>query len=132
MSAAPLVNPGTQEWMARGLCTKMDASSASPADHKEMCGWCPVKDLCLATALADPSLHGIWGGTSEAERRLMRSGAPAREKGAASTPSERARNTRDRNRRIARLASQGHTLASIADRVGVSPRTVRRVLDATA
>jgi WhiB family redox-sensing transcriptional regulator len=33
---------------------------------------CPVRQECLETALADPDLQGLWGGTTDAERREMR------------------------------------------------------------
>jgi WhiB family redox-sensing transcriptional regulator len=33
---------------------------------------CPVKAACLAAAVRDPELVGIWGGTSESERRILR------------------------------------------------------------
>lgn len=35
---------------------------------KEMCGWCPVRQQCLAYALTH-AVSGIWGGATEAERR---------------------------------------------------------------
>jgi hypothetical protein len=37
---------------------------------KEMCGWCPVREQCLAYALTH-AVNGIWGGTTERERRHM-------------------------------------------------------------
>lgn len=36
---------------------------------KELCAGCPVRDDCLDYALANGIKHGIWGGTSEKERR---------------------------------------------------------------
>ena len=36
------------------------------------CEGCPVRTECLAMALADDSLVGLWGGTTEAERREIR------------------------------------------------------------
>ena len=33
---------------------------------------CPVRDECLDYALADPSLQGVWGGRTDAERRVLR------------------------------------------------------------
>lgn len=39
---------------------------------KEMCAACPVSVECLAWALDHGEKHGIWGGTSERERRRLR------------------------------------------------------------
>ena len=38
---------------------------------KSICGDCTVRDDCLEYALSIRERHGIWGGLSEAERRLM-------------------------------------------------------------
>ena len=49
------------------------AFAAQIARAKDICGACPVRAACLAQALTHRELHGIWGGTSAAERReLMR------------------------------------------------------------
>jgi len=72
------------EWSARtrrpanALCRSMGpgfffpANSAAFAISESVCGGCPVAAECLATALEDPSLHGIWGGTSAKERQYLR------------------------------------------------------------
>jgi WhiB family redox-sensing transcriptional regulator len=39
---------------------------------KEVCGQCPVKSECLDYALETNQDSGIWGGTSEEERRDIR------------------------------------------------------------
>ncbi|GAA1401408.1 WhiB family transcriptional regulator [Kitasatospora putterlickiae] len=38
---------------------------------KAVCGRCPVSRQCLEWALKAP-VEGVWGGTTEAERRVMR------------------------------------------------------------
>jgi WhiB family transcriptional regulator, redox-sensing transcriptional regulator len=49
------------------------AFAAQIAKAKYICGTCPVRAMCLAEALSHRELHGIWGGTTTAERReLMR------------------------------------------------------------
>lgn len=61
----------------RGACRGEDQNlfypqlgeSAAPA--KALCSECPVKAECLAWALAHEK-QGIWGGTSERERRRLR------------------------------------------------------------
>lgn len=40
---------------------------------REMCACCPVRAECLEFALDNKEQHGIWGGTSERERRKLRS-----------------------------------------------------------
>ncbi len=37
-----------------------------------ICRRCPVRQACLAEALARPELLGIWGGTTEADRVRLR------------------------------------------------------------
>jgi len=37
-----------------------------------LCAICPVRQPCLAYAVADAEISGIWGGTSERERRKLR------------------------------------------------------------
>ncbi|MEU6305864.1 WhiB family transcriptional regulator [Streptomyces sp. WAC 01325] len=39
---------------------------------KAVCRRCPVRDQCLRWALDMDQFIGIWGGTSEAERRALR------------------------------------------------------------
>ena len=39
------------------------------ARAKEICGECPVQGDCLAYALKIREQHGIWGGSTENERR---------------------------------------------------------------
>jgi WhiB family transcriptional regulator, redox-sensing transcriptional regulator len=43
-------------------------------DGRELCGRCPVRRECLEFALADTELVGMWGGTTELDRRRMRRG----------------------------------------------------------
>jgi WhiB family redox-sensing transcriptional regulator len=45
-------------------------------EAKAVCHRCPVRDECLDRALRADWVEGIWGGTTEAERRaLLRRGA---------------------------------------------------------
>ena len=39
---------------------------------KPLCNSCEFKDLCLKYALKHTELQGIWAGTTETDRRLMR------------------------------------------------------------
>jgi len=41
-------------------------------DVRALCETCPVREQCLEFALADGTLTGLWGGTTDAERREIR------------------------------------------------------------
>lgn len=70
-------------WMANGLCRQVDSAIFFPEGRggtvaiqteqaKQICGQCPVRDLCLEWALDTGQHFGIWGGMSEDERRGLR------------------------------------------------------------
>lgn len=65
-------------WFAAALCRGSQDRAFFPVNGrsamkaKTQCAACPVIHQCLAHALADPSLTGVWGGTTETERDQMR------------------------------------------------------------
>lgn len=66
-------------WHARAACRGLPPALFFPAENgsyekgKAICARCPVRKECLDFALTPPlEHHGIWGGTSERERRRMR------------------------------------------------------------
>jgi|SRR5579872_3411863 len=70
-------------WQDRALCEGEDPEVFFPrpgrgADRaRALCAACPVRPECLADALENsarhgPGLYGIWGGTTERERRRLR------------------------------------------------------------
>lgn len=67
------------EWMARGACLEPGVDSAmfysySPAlidAARTVCARCPVMELCLDHAL-EHAEQGVWGATSEEQRRRLR------------------------------------------------------------
>jgi len=67
----------THEWMARGRCASIPPSTFFPSDGvgvevaRRICADCPVKAPCLEYALENRIDHGVWGGTSERERRRI-------------------------------------------------------------
>jgi len=76
------------DWRQRAACRGIDtevffpsarygplaASATRPACR--VCDRCPVRRPCLAWALRH-EVHGIWGGTTEKERRALRISASA-------------------------------------------------------
>jgi WhiB family redox-sensing transcriptional regulator len=64
-------------WMAQGLCAEKPPSLFFPSDGvgvdvaRKICAECPVKVTCLEYALDNRIDHGVWGGTSERERRRL-------------------------------------------------------------
>jgi WhiB family redox-sensing transcriptional regulator len=74
----------THDWMTSAACHGLDPElffSAAARDGRAAraaCVRCPVRRPCLAYALADPALTGIWAGTTPLERaELRRSSATA-------------------------------------------------------
>lgn len=67
-------------WQADALChehpdvTWFPGRGQSTAPAKAICGRCLVRSECLAYAL-EHDLQGVWGGTSDAERRQLASTA---------------------------------------------------------
>ena len=77
----PGERPGRPDWWRLAACRSADpdlffpVSSAGPgreevARAKEVCASCLVRRQCLQFALATRQAHGVWGGTTEEERRL--------------------------------------------------------------
>jgi WhiB family transcriptional regulator, redox-sensing transcriptional regulator len=66
------------QWMASAACRDeprelfFPGLGESTAPAKAICGRCPVRAECLALALADSELLGVWGGTSVRERKGVR------------------------------------------------------------
>jgi WhiB family redox-sensing transcriptional regulator len=64
--------------MVRAQCRGEDpalffpALGANAAKARALCSICPVRLECLAYALADVDTGGIWGGTTQQERRKPR------------------------------------------------------------
>lgn len=65
-------------WRDDGLCAQTDPEAFFPnkgesvAPAKAICARCPVIDRCLEYALDNDERFGVWGGTSERERRRLR------------------------------------------------------------
>jgi len=70
-----------RDWARHAICRGMDTElffgtqSNEVAAAIEICRGCSVRSDCLDRALRDPDVRGVWGGTSESERRRMRRAA---------------------------------------------------------
>lgn len=71
------------DWRSLGACVSADPDLFFPVSSsgagqrqeekaKSLCGRCQVCRQCLAFALATSQAHGVWGGTTEDERRRWR------------------------------------------------------------
>ncbi len=66
-------------WRKRSACTGIDSDIFYPASEDEadaqeakaICAVCPVQPACLEHALSLREREGIWGGTTERERRRI-------------------------------------------------------------
>ncbi len=70
-------NSADTKWMADGNCAAKPPSVFFPSDGvgvevaKRVCEGCPVKSTCLEYAIENRIDHGVWGGTSERQRRRI-------------------------------------------------------------
>ena len=68
-----------RSWVERANCAEADPDVFFPvrgqdvAQAKAVCRDCTVRAECLEYALVHVEKLGVWGGTSERERRRMRS-----------------------------------------------------------
>jgi WhiB family redox-sensing transcriptional regulator len=72
-----------EKWRTESACRDEDvnlffpAGVTGPAAHqiseaKAICARCPVRDACLSFAIETNQEYGVWGGTTEDERRVLR------------------------------------------------------------
>lgn len=65
-------------WADKAACKGADPEWFFSTEYEEtekayaLCANCPVKFLCLEYAVNDPSITGIWGGTSWRKRNQIR------------------------------------------------------------
>jgi WhiB family redox-sensing transcriptional regulator len=75
-SCAPVARPNE---LANAACREMGPEFFFPADcvglarARSVCARCRVAAKCLAIALDDSSLQGVWSGTSARDRHYLRS-----------------------------------------------------------
>ncbi len=85
-------SPDDLKWMDDGRCMGLSPTEFFPTDGdgvidaQQICDGCPVIDECLEYALTNRIFQGVWGGTSERERRrILRSQGLIRPKASAQT-----------------------------------------------
>ena len=65
-------------WQDQALCAQTDPEAFFPEkggstrEAKRVCRSCEVQETCLDFALATNQESGVWGATSEEERRKLR------------------------------------------------------------
>lgn len=70
---------GRPEWQRYGACRGSSIEAFIPnrggsfGPARELCQRCSVRHECFDYAMADDELVGMWGGTTERERRKLRS-----------------------------------------------------------
>jgi WhiB family transcriptional regulator, redox-sensing transcriptional regulator len=75
--------PSNTDWRDHAACRDIEpelffpVGNAGPAllqisQAKQVCAGCPVRVSCLKWALESGQEAGVWGGTSEDERRALR------------------------------------------------------------
>ena len=68
-------------WNTMGHCRngdpdRMFVTGAAQQKARSICRNCPVLKQCLAMALTEKIKYGVWGGTTERERRAIRKARP--------------------------------------------------------
>jgi WhiB family transcriptional regulator, redox-sensing transcriptional regulator len=74
---------GRTDWRDHAACLRLDPELFFPVSTsgaslteieaaRRVCQDCPVLTACLRWALDLGQVHGIWGGTTEEERRALR------------------------------------------------------------
>jgi len=109
-------------WQDDGLCAQTDPAAFYPElgestrQAKQVCLACPVTAECLQYALEHQERFGVWGGTSERERRKLK---PVRAKAPYIPP------TPEQVAQVYELAATGLSQAKISAAVGVTIGTVK-------
>lgn len=85
------------DWRDQALCAQTDPAvfypekGESPRPAKRVCRGCAVRPECLEYALANDEKFGVWGGTSDLDRRKIRKPTAARERAEAAAEQDEER-----------------------------------------
>ena len=69
--------PMIQSWRNRAACQGVSTDVFYPVSDedadvaKAICEQCPVREPCLEFAITEREREGVWGGTTERERRRI-------------------------------------------------------------
>ena len=70
----------SEDWRSRALCASVDPErwfpekGGDPTPAQAICAVCPVREQCLAYALANNETFGVWGGvTAKGRMEIARS-----------------------------------------------------------
>lgn len=110
-----------QEWRVQALCAKLgdpdmfhSSNAMESRNARKVCIDCPVRQQCLDYALKTQQRFGTYGGTTPTERSRM-------------LGKKVHRPIQEQRLRISdSLMAQGHTLAEIAVRMGITLETLER------
>lgn len=75
--SAKIESPEEYEWMQQAVCKDTSPGKFFPTDSvsleaaQRVCAMCEVRVECLEYALNNRVEHGVWGGSSEQERRRI-------------------------------------------------------------
>lgn len=71
---------GDPLWVKKAYCAGANPEIFEEDGNVETalayCVMCPVRGDCLTFALSLPEVFGVWGGTTESERRALKRGGP--------------------------------------------------------
>lgn len=119
-------------WVRDALCPQTDPELFYPekggsiAEAVGLCRSCPVKDWCLAYAVAVDDRHGVWGGMTPKQRNKLKTlqipGTSVTVKLGARLPGRQ-----DLLRQVARKTAAGMTAKEIAEELGTTVRNVQRI-----
>ena len=64
-----------EDWRTQALCANVDPElffpdkGGNPKPAQAVCAVCPVREQCLAHALANSETYGVWGGMTARQRQ---------------------------------------------------------------
>lgn len=109
-------------WQDDALCAEVGTDPFFPEkgdgslEAKSICGICRVREQCLVFAISTNQQHGIWGGLTPSQRRNAKLSHESAE------PQDSQEVT------VMRLWNRKNSAEQIADQLGISSRTVHRIV----
>lgn len=130
-----------RDWWGHAACRKEGSDMFYPDGKSEqyrpqiekakaMCDACPVRQQCLAWALATGESHGIYGGMTDDERRALLRRERRRMPGHGNPELAWVQILRDRRPEFIALQAAGSSVREIAEVLGTNGQTVHNVLRA--